>query len=69
LTEEILKDRLQFLGEGDLLKEISKDGGLASDLEKLILAAQVLQQTLTYARYHAKAMVRDTPAGGGGVAS
>lgn len=59
LTKELLKDKLLLIGEGDLLKEIRKDEGLAADLEKLILAMQVLQQTLTYARYHAKAMAPD----------
>ena len=33
-----------------------KDTGLASNLDNLILAKKILEQTLIYARYHAKAL-------------
>nr|PZN02539.1 MAG: hypothetical protein DIU66_09430 [Bacillota bacterium] len=57
LTEEILKDKLSLVNNGDILKEISdKDNGLASRLDDLILAIQVLEKSLIYARFHAKAM-------------
>ncbi len=55
-TKEILKDKLQLIANGDILQEIRKENGLASKLEDLILAIQVLEKSLIYARYHAKAM-------------
>lgn len=54
LTEEILKDKLNLVNNGNILEEISKD--LASRLDDLILAIQVLEKSLIYARFHAKAM-------------
>ncbi|MDI6698484.1 MAG: type III-B CRISPR module-associated protein Cmr5 [Candidatus Saccharicenans sp.] len=54
ITAELLK-KLQFVNGSDLLKEIRKDNGLASRLDDLILAIQVLEKSLIYARYHAKA--------------
>ncbi|WXG39268.1 MAG: hypothetical protein WED07_00280 [Candidatus Freyarchaeum deiterrae] len=56
IAEELLRDKLSFIGNGDLLEEIRKDGGLASDIENIIFAIQVLEKTLVYGRYHAKAM-------------
>jgi hypothetical protein len=56
LTKELLKDKLQLIGNGDFLKEIRKDNGLATKLDDLMLAIQVLEKSLIYARFHAKAM-------------
>lgn len=54
ITAKLLK-KLQFISGNDLLEEIRKDNGLASRLDDLILAIQVLEKSLIYARYHAKA--------------
>lgn len=56
LTKEMLKDKLQLIGNGDILEKIRKDNGLASRLDDLILAVKVLEKSLIYARFHAKAM-------------
>lgn len=56
LTKEMLKDKLGLISDGDLLEEIRKDGGLSANLDKLLLAIQVLEKSLIYARYHAKAL-------------
>lgn len=63
IAKELLKDKLQLIGNGDLLKEIRKDGGLASRLDDLFLSVQVLEKTLIYARYHAKAL-KESQSGG-----
>lgn len=55
LTKEML-NKLSLIEDGDLLEVIRKDGGLASDIDKLIFAVQMLEKALIYARYHAKAM-------------
>jgi len=65
VTSDMLADeRLNLVGTGDLLEEIRRENGLASDLEKLLLACKILEQALIYARYHAKAMNKKTPSGG-----
>lgn len=57
MTKELLKeDKLNLIGNGELLKEIRKKDGLASRLDDLMLAIQVLERFLIYARYHAKAL-------------
>jgi len=56
LTKELLKDKLKLISNGDLLEEIRKDGGLATRLDDLMLAIQVIEKTLIYSRYHAKAL-------------
>lgn len=56
LTKELLKDKLRLISGIDLLEEIRKDDGLASRLDDLTLAIQVLEKSLIYARYHAKAL-------------
>jgi len=59
ITAEILKDKLSLIkskNNEDLLEEIRKEDGLASRLDDLTLAVQVLEKSLIYARYHAKAM-------------
>ncbi|MGC8947594.1 MAG: hypothetical protein ACP5N6_15765 [Anaerolineae bacterium] len=38
------------------MEEIRRENGLASDLDRLLLAKRVLEQALIYARYHAKAL-------------
>jgi hypothetical protein len=38
------------------MEYIRKEGGLADNLDQLLLAKRVLEQTLIYARYHAKAL-------------
>ena len=45
---------IKILGAGDILGEIR--GGLAKDMDKLLLGHSVLTQALIYARYHAKAI-------------
>jgi len=60
ITKKILKDELKLIGNKSLLEEISKENGLASKLEGLILSIQVLEKALIYARYHAKALKRST---------
>jgi hypothetical protein len=55
ITTELLKDKLGLISNGDLLEEIRKDDGLASRLDDLLLAIQVLEKSLIYAKYHAKA--------------
>ncbi len=56
ITKELLKDKINLVSDGDLLNEIRRENGLASKLEDLILAIQLLEKSLIYARYHAKAM-------------
>ncbi|NLT94282.1 MAG: hypothetical protein GXW85_01920 [Clostridia bacterium] len=56
LTKEILREKLKFINDGDILEEIN---GLLSRLDDLILAIQVLEKTLIYARFHAKAMKKE----------
>lgn len=56
ITKELLKDKLRLINDGDLLDEIRKENGLASKLDNLMLAIQVLEKSLIYARYHAKAL-------------
>jgi len=60
LTQKLFKEKLKIIGEGDLLEEIRKDNGLASNLDNLMLAIQVLEKSLIYARYHAKAFKEST---------
>jgi hypothetical protein len=55
ITTELLKDKLSLISDNKLLEEIRKDNGLASRLDALLLAIQVLEKSLIYARYHAKA--------------
>jgi len=38
------------------MEEIRREGGLASNLDQLLLAKRLLEQALIYARYHAKAL-------------
>ncbi|MBT1279459.1 hypothetical protein VTU32_00540 [Thermoanaerobacter sp. CM-CNRG TB177] len=56
LAKEVLKDKLQLISNGDILEEVRKKDGLASRLYDLMLAVQVLEKSLIYARFHAKAM-------------
>jgi len=60
ITRKILKDELKLIESNDLLEEIRKENGLASNLEGLTLSIQVLEKALIYARYHAKALKRST---------
>jgi len=55
ITKELLRDKLSLINNDDLLEEIRKKDGLASKLDDLLVAIQVLEKSLTYARYHAKA--------------
>jgi len=57
LTGELLKDELKLIGNGYILNEIIN---LSANLDSLMLAIQVLEKTLIYARYHAKAR-RESP--------
>ncbi len=56
ITKELFKDELHLVGNSDLMEEIRKDNGLASNHQNLVLAIKVLEKSLIYARYHAKAM-------------
>ena len=52
--ELLLEDKLRLIsGDDDLLKAIRN---LVSRLDELVLAIQVLEKSLIYARFHAKAM-------------
>jgi len=66
ISEELLRE-LQLIGEGSLLEEIQKEGGVATRIDDLILAIQLLEKSLIYARYHAKAMVKEKESSKGGV--
>ena len=55
LTKELLK-KLNLINNGDFLDELRKNDGLLTKLDDLMLAIQVLEKSLIYARYHAKAM-------------
>jgi len=54
ITKELFK-KLSLINNDGLLDEIRKNNGLASRLDDLLLAIQVLEKSLIYARYHAKA--------------
>jgi len=54
-TQKLLKE-LQLISNGDFLDELRKDDGLLTRLDDLMLAIQVLEKSLIYARFHAKAM-------------
>lgn len=63
ITTKLLKDnRLKpaLINSDDLLKELRERNGLASRLDDLMLAIQVLEKSLIYARYHAKAMSKSS---------
>ena len=55
LSKKLLKE-LSLIDDGDFLDELRKDGGLLTRLDDLMLAIQVLEKSLIYARFHAKAM-------------
>lgn len=59
----LLRDkRVGLLGvDGEItismvLEDIRKEGGLADNLDQLLLAKRLLEQALIYACYHAKAL-------------
>jgi len=62
ITTDLLKELnlISNTNNTDLLEEIRKDNGLASRLEDLILAIQVLEKSLIYARYHTKALSKSS---------
>jgi len=55
LAKELLK-KLNLINDGDFLAELRKDGGLLTRLDDLMLAIQVLEKSLIYARFHTKAL-------------
>ena len=55
LAKELLK-RLNLINDDDFLEELRKDNGLLTRLDDLMLAIQLLEKSLIYARFHAKAM-------------
>jgi hypothetical protein len=55
LAKDLLKE-LELINDGDFLDELRKGGGLLTELDDLMLAVQVLEKSLIYARFHAKAM-------------
>lgn len=59
VAQELLREKqLKLIGNGDFLEEIRKDGGLATRIDELMLAIQVLEKSLIYARFHVKAMAK-----------
>ena len=63
LSKELLKDKLHLIGNGEFLEEIRKNSGLAARLDDLMLAIEVLEKSLIYARFHAKAMAESQSEG------
>ena len=59
ITTKLLNE-LNLISNTNLLEEIRKDNGLASRLEDLMLAIQMLEKSLIYARYHAKALSKSS---------
>ena len=55
LAKELLKE-LDLIKDGNFLDELRKDGGLLTRLDDLMLAIQVLEKSIIYARFHAKAI-------------
>jgi len=55
LAKDLLKE-LNLINDGDFLDELRKDDGLLTRLDYLMLAIQMLEKSLIYARFHAKAM-------------
>ncbi|ACI21634.1 MULTISPECIES: type III-B CRISPR module-associated protein Cmr5 [Thermodesulfovibrio] len=60
ITKELLKEGLQVIQGDELLEEIRKEDGLASDLDRLIFSIEVIESSLIYARYHAKALSKES---------
>jgi len=59
--KELLKeDKIKLITKDDILEAVREE--LASDIDKLLLAKQLLERTLVYARYHTKALA-DKPQG------
>jgi hypothetical protein len=59
-TASLLRERgINILGPGNALEQIR--GGLAKDIDKLLLGHSFLTQALIYARYHAKALPDSKP--------
>jgi len=61
ITEKLLKTDLELIktNKGNILKVIREDLASSSNFDKLILATQILEKALIYARYHAKARKND----------
>lgn len=55
ITKELFKNEPISINNDNLLEAIRGENGLASRLEDLLLAIQILEKSLVYARYHAKA--------------
>ncbi len=55
LAKELLK-RLNLINDGDFLDELLRDNGLLTRLDDLKFAIEVLEKSLIYAKFHAKAM-------------
>ena len=55
IAKELLK-KLNLINDDDFLDELRKEGGLLTRLDDLMFAIQVLEKSLIYARFHAKAM-------------
>ena len=55
IAKELLKE-LDLINDSDFLNELQRDGGILTNLNDLMLAIQVLEKSLIYARFHAKAM-------------
>lgn len=61
---ELLKDNKIKLLSGDCNNFLDAlRSNLANDIDKLFLAKELLERTLVYARYHAKALGSDTSGG------
>ncbi len=56
VARELLKT-LNFIGNDDFLDDLSrKDSGLLTRLDELMLAIQLLEKSLIYARFYSKAL-------------
>jgi len=55
LSKKLLRE-LDLINDGDFLEELRRDNGLLTKLDDLMLAIQVLEKSLIYSRFHAKAI-------------
>lgn len=55
LSKKLLRE-LDLINDGDFLEELRRENGLLTKLDDLMLAIQVLEKSLIYARFHAKAI-------------
>ena len=56
LVGEILKELSLIEGKSNLLDELLKEDSLLSKLDELLFAIEIIEKSLIYARFHAKAL-------------